>query len=314
MGKSNDLHNKLKKVYQREKSLFAFLKEDEINILENFNDFFGKKIKKDLIFLTKKNIQIFSHSIQIKSLLHYKKINIGTSNLIQILPFKNKSFITFSVNFLSVIIDLLFGGRGNAVYKSDEKNKMTSAELCIVQKIINFILSNLNHSIKEFFSSDITFIDARMMLDCNTPVFESNEMYLINCFDLNIDGIEVFFNVLIPFFAIKTLNKKSLFFNKKPKISNNVNGLFSLKDIYDVKLDIVTKITDISMPYDKFCALSVGDVLPLKKPDQVIGVLDNKPIFFGNYQRFNQQNVVFVEEFINHYNLELNKDKECSYE
>ncbi|QCI19662.1 MAG: FliM/FliN family flagellar motor switch protein [Buchnera aphidicola (Brevicoryne brassicae)] len=311
MGKSNNLHNKFKKIYQRENNLNNFLKEDEIEILENINQYFSKKIIVDFSNFVKKNVKIFSYSMKIESLSNYNRTNISFFNSIEVLPFKNQFFLTFSSNFLSVIIDLLFGGHGDLTENFDRHNAITSTELLINKKITNWIISSFSNVFKKFFSLDIKFINVKIFLDLKKPCFNSNEMFLINCFNFYIDDIEVYFSFLIPLSIIKKINEKKIISTNNDQnlcLKNNVINNIVFEDIYNVELEIIFKINNISIPHDKIYNLSVGDVFLINKPDKIIGFLENQPIFFGKYKRFNEQSIIFIEEFIN--NLESKKDKE----
>lgn len=314
MGKSNNLHSKSKKAYQRENHLNDFLKEDEIKILENINRYFSKKIIIDLSNFIKKNVKICSYSIKIESFANYNRKNIkniSVFNSIETLPFKNQFFLTFSSNFLSVIIDLLFGGHGDLTKNPRKKNIITSTESLINKKITNFIISAFSNILKKFFSLDIKFINIKFFLDFKQSYFNSNEMFLINCFSFYIDNIEVYFSFIVPLSIIKKINKKKLILTNSYQdicLKKNIFNKISFEDIYNVKLNMIFKINDISITYDKICNLSVGDIFLINKPEKIIGFLENKPIFFGKYKRFNEQYIVFIEEFIN--NVEFKKDKE----
>ncbi|WP_257645519.1 FliM/FliN family flagellar motor C-terminal domain-containing protein [Buchnera aphidicola] len=69
----------------------------------------------------------------------------------------------------------------------------------------------------------------------------------------------------------------------------------------------------MSVSYDKIYNLSVGDVLSIKKPNKITGFIQDQAIFLGNYKRFNEQSIIFIEEFIDS-SSESNQDKEYSNE
>ncbi|QCI21971.1 flagellar motor switch protein FliN [Buchnera aphidicola] len=304
MGKSNNLHNKFNKFYQRDQNLNSFLKKDEIEILENINTYFAKKVIINFSTFIKKNVRISSHSMKIESLLKFNRKNIkdiSLFNSIKVLPFKHQFFLTYCSNFFSIIIDLLFGSDSHAIETYNKKNNITSTELLISKQITNIINNSLSNTFKKFFALDIKFINEKILLNFKQSCFNSNEMFLINFFNLSIDNIELYFYFLMPLSIIKIINETKLFkinndknISPKQDIINNI----VFEDIHNIELDIFFKINDISISYNKFLTLSVGDVFLIENPDRIIGFLENKPIFFAKYKRFNEQSIVFIEQFI----------------
>jgi flagellar motor switch protein FliM len=319
MGKSNNLYNKLQNVYQKEKNLYNFLKEDEIEILEKINNSFIHQFIIDCSNFIKNDIKLVSYSTKIECYNSNEKSikNVNHCNLIEIFPYKKKSFIIFSCDFLSVIIDLLFGGKGNFKNKTNRKIDINSTECFINEKIIKFIINILSNIYKEYFSSEINFIDIEIVFDIQKLNLSSNKIFLITCFNLNINNTAVFFTIFIPLSILKHLNKKtfcSVYNNDEKKYIEQKNeSKIDFNTIHNIELNITARIIDISIPHDKLHTLSVGDILSIKNPNEIIGYIENKPIFFGSYKRFNEQKIIFIEKFIDS-NLESNKDKEYSRE
>ncbi|QCI20822.1 flagellar motor switch protein FliM [Buchnera aphidicola (Hyperomyzus lactucae)] len=317
MGKSNNVYNKRQQVYQKEKNLFNFLQEDEIKILEKINNCFIHQFVIDCSNFIKSNIKLVSCGMKVESYNSNKKSikNFNYCNLIEILPYKKQSFIIFSCNFLSVIIDLLFGGKGNFQNKTHIKIDVNSTEFFIHKKIINLIINILSSIYNKYFSSEISLIDTKIVINSKEPNFDSNEIFLITSFNLHINNVEVFFSTLIPLSILKKINKNAFVSinNEQKYIKKKDESKISLNNIHDIILNIEARINNVSIPYDKFYTLSVGDILPIENPNKVIGYIENKPIFIGKYKRFHEQKIVFIEKFINS-NLDSNKDEEYFHE
>ncbi|QIQ41693.1 MAG: flagellar motor switch protein FliM [Buchnera aphidicola (Microlophium carnosum)] len=320
MGKSNNLYNKFKKVYERENNLKHSLKEYEIKILEDINDGLVEHFITFFSNLTKKNIKLISYNTRIGSCYANENIvkNLRCLNLIEILPYNNQSFIIFSDNFLSIVIDILFGGKDNSINNNKKITHITSAEIFINKKIIKFITSSLTRIYKKYFLKEITFINTKTFFDIKQFDFDLNRVFLIHYFNFTINNIEVFFNILIPISILKHIDKKIVlsmsgnYKNTHIEEKNTKNSI-SFNDIYNVELNIKSKIVGISISYDKIYNLSVGDILPIKKPNKITAFIKDQAIFFGDYKTFNEQSIVFIEEFINN-NLESDQDKERSHE
>ncbi|QCI22542.1 FliM/FliN family flagellar motor switch protein [Buchnera aphidicola] len=319
MGKSNNLHNELKKNHERENYLHNHLKEHEIKILEDINNCFIKKFIKFFSSFTQNSIKLVFCNTKIGSCNSNKKIikNLRCLNLVEILPYKYQSFIIFSDEFLSIIIDILFGGGGGFKDKTKRITDITSTETLINKKIIDFITTSFSKIYRQNFLTEINFINKKTFFDFKQSNFNINTVFLINFFNFNINSTEVFFNILIPISIFKHINEKIFLsknnYHKNICIEKNIENKISLNDIHNVELNITSKIIGISVSYNKLYNLSVGDVLLIEKPDKITGFIEDQAIFWGSYKRFNEQSIVFIEEFINN-NLESNQDKEQSHE
>ncbi|CAL4326142.1 flagellar motor switch protein FliN [Buchnera aphidicola] len=310
MGKSNNLHNDLKKFFYREKKINNLFEKDEIKILEDINDCFIKQIITDFSIFLKKDINVIFHNTKIELDNNSNIKNFRCINLIEIFPYKNQSFITFSSSFFSVIIDLLFGGNGDIQDKKNQAIDMTSTELWINKKITTLIIECLSKIYKNFFSLEIKFIKIKVLIDLKKVDFNSSELFVISSFYFKVNNKKIFFSILVPISIIKNLSRKKLISihnNQELDIGINVLNSFSFKNLYNVELEIISKIIDLSISYKELRNLSVGDVLSIQKPDKIIGCIENKSIFFGKYKRFNAQSIIFIEEFIN---IESTQDKE----
>lgn len=315
MGKSNNLYNKCEQVNGKENNLQTSLKEYEITVLENINHCFIDQFVKFFSSFMKSSIKFVSCNMKLSSFCSDKKIteNLRCLNLIQMSPYNNQSFVIFPYDFLSVIIDILFGGRGIVTDKTKNIKNITSTESLINQKIIKFITNSLTDIYKKYFSSETNLINTKTFYDVKKSNIDLNTVFLINSFNFNINNIDVYFDILMPISIFKYINKKIVISvennNKNTNIEKQIKNSISFNDIYDVKLNIITKIIGISISHNEIVNLSVGDVLSINKPNEIVGFIEDQAIFFGNYKSFNEQSIVFIEEFIDS-NMESNQNKE----
>ncbi|QCI23647.1 flagellar motor switch protein FliM [Buchnera aphidicola (Macrosiphoniella sanborni)] len=311
MGKSNNLNYKISECYVSEKNLKNFLQEDEVEILNKINHCFINDFISFLSNLIQKNIELVSCNFKIGTYDFNGRMinNLQCFNLLEISPYGEKSFIFFYNNFLSVIVDLLFGGIGDLKNKNKKTTHITNTDLIFNKKIIKFIASFFSNIYQKYFSTEVNFINKKIFFTNDIVNFNRNTIFLIKNFNLKIKNIDIFFDILIPKLIIQKINinnhvQKNDYNNSIEINKNNI----SFQDIYDVELDIITKIESFSISKDQLYNLSKGDILPIKKPDKIIGYIENQPVFFADYKRFNKQYIIFIEEFINN-NLELNQEK-----
>lgn len=308
MGKSNSLYV-ANKANNKNEEIQHILNADQIKTLEKINEQFIKKIITSFSNLIKNNVQFNFVSIKINTYTdNDKDIKYLFSNIIEMINLDKQSYIFFSDNLLSVCIDLLFGGNGTYIEKMTKKRKITYTEKIISQQIIKLIFSAYFKSCKNFFSVDIKNFGIKIF-DIKTDIF-IKEDYITNYFNFSINGIEIFLSILLPLTIVqKEFQKINTLENNGKSLINNMDNAKNLPmfDLYDVKLDIIINL--IISSEVKYNHLSIGDVLIIDNPDQIIAYIKKIPIFFGYYKNVNQKSVVFLKEFI-YKNLDINKDKD----
>ncbi|AHG60287.1 flagellar motor switch protein FliN [Buchnera aphidicola] len=312
MGKSNNLHHEPKKIYQREKKINNFFGENEIQVLEDITNYFIKKIIIDFSNFLKNKIELVSYNINIEFYNENNIKNFSCLNLLETSPENNKFFVIFSSRFLSVMIDLLFGGHSHYIDKIRNIEDITSSEFSLNKKIITFITERFSYTYEKFFSRKIKFINTQVFTDLKAFNYNLNELLVITSFNFKVNNTKMFFSILSSLSTIKQLNRKTAISTntKKDKnVESNILSTISFSDMYDIKLDIIARIINISISYNEFYNLSIGSILLMEKPDKIIAFIGNKSVFYGNYKRFNEQSIIFIDEFINK-NLESNQDKE----
>ncbi|WP_295164829.1 FliM/FliN family flagellar motor switch protein [uncultured Buchnera sp.] len=300
MGKSTNLDNTHKIIYKKEKNLDDFLTQSEITKLEKINQKFIKKIIMIFSTFIKSDIKLNFHTVKINSYTNDdKNFHYLYSNLIKIKPLERKSFIFFSPNLLSTFIDFLFGGKGNTINKIDIKKEITYSEDFVNKKIVEFIIDTYCKSCKDFFYIDIKFLNFNI-IDLKKNFFSTNNPFITNYFDFNLNGIKIFLSILIPLSTIKQKNKKiltSLDTNISLKSTIFKENIF-IEHVYEIELDVIAELIISSIPKYKFDNLREGDVLLIEDPEKVIVHIEKKPVFLGKHKIFDEKSIIFLEKFL----------------
>ncbi|QCI24186.1 hypothetical protein D9V75_00365 [Buchnera aphidicola (Muscaphis stroyani)] len=299
MGKSNNFHNKLKKVYSREENLKNFITQEEINELEEINYNFIHEIIKNLSDFSKGFVKLTSYSINIESNFFIEKPQFKIySNLIETFHFQKKSFIFLSSNFLPTLIDVLFGGNG-CFQEDEKKTKITYTEYLINTKLIKIILESFTNACKKFFLIKMKFINTKILFHLKDFNHNSTKT-IISRFNLYINNVKVYFIFLIPLSIVKKL-KNSTFISSKKVLNLEGNDLktISIDDLDDVKLEIIVKLNGISVSESQLSNLSVGNIFSIQNPNKIIALIEKKQILLGYYKSYNDKSAFLVKEFIN---------------
>lgn len=280
-------------------TLDNFLKKDIVEKIKVINNNFIKKIEINISNIIQKDIQINNFFIDINSLDKHENTQYLYSNNIEFLPSKIKSFLYLSDNFLSVFTDFLFGG--NSSYENNRnlciRKNLTYIENYINEKIVQLIIDTYCSICKKFFSINIKILNVKIV-DRYEKKISLNETFITHYFNLKIKNIDIFFVILVPLSIFKGYSKNQI--TKKNRNLLSKEKIFKknifLKNIYDVKLNMIVRLLDFYITKHQFKNLSIGDVLEITCPDKVIGYIEKKPIFQCSYKKFNQKSVIFLEK------------------
>lgn len=298
MGKSINLNIEYKK--STKENLHNFLNKSQIEILEKINKEFSKKILIKFSSFLKSDIKLNFCTINKNTHINSdKNFEFLYCNSIKILPSEEESFIFFSSNLLSIFINFLFGGNNNFIQEVNIDRKMTYTENCINKKIIKLIVDTYYSTCRDFFSFDVEFIKCQIINLKQYNVY-SNDSFITNFFSFSFNEIQMFLSILLPIKIINHNNEKKInsieknIYSKKKFLTNNV----SIKSVYDIELDVIVELF-FSPTIEVNCnKLSKGDILVLKDPKKIIGMIEKKPIFLGQHKICNNRSLVFLEELI----------------
>ncbi|QFQ31929.1 hypothetical protein [Buchnera aphidicola] len=297
MGKSNSL-NIINKITNKEKEINNIFSIKEIKVLEEINKKFIEKITTYFSNFIKNNVKFNIFSIKINTYINNEQdIKYLLSTKTEILNLNKKLFIFFSDNLLSVFIDLLFGGNGVCREKINQNRNLTYIEEITNKKILKIIFSTYCKFFEKIFSIDINTCYTEIVNIKKDIVLKEN--YITNYFDLSLNGIKVFFSILLPVSVIKKYFQE---LNPSKRNSKDLTQRidfeknFPIFHLHDIELKVIIKL--ITSSQKKYNSLSVGDILIVENPEKVIAYIEKIPIFLGCYKNFNKKSVIFFKKFI----------------
>ncbi|WP_343192225.1 FliM/FliN family flagellar motor switch protein [Buchnera aphidicola (Formosaphis micheliae)] len=272
-------------LYRLDINKYYHLIKLDLNLLNKINSSFLKFFCSDIsMFLNLENIKITLSNTIIQTYSKYisqfkRPISV---NLIELNSNKDIFLIIFSDNFLSMIIDNLFGGSELKKITNNYRHVgVTPYERRIIKKIVKILLLGYQKAYQETFPVNMKYIQSHVESDFHKLSF-ANHMFIITSFDITIGYFKSTFNILLPIFTINELKKlpyyidinKSKIYKDKEKndLFNNVNYIY---------LTLIAKLTKICLPLNKVLNLKIGDVLPINKPNHGIVYVDTVPIFLG---------------------------------
>lgn len=214
---------------------------------------------------------------------------------------KNYSLITVDTDFVLTIVDLLLGGRREALASAHEDHKFTPIELALTQRVIE----NLCGELSEAFATVVSkpFLLEKIETHARfAAITQSNAVCMVAKFRVDMQGVSTKICVLIPYASLEPIQGKLL---NEYSLENDSNKSFWQKALLNevtasyFTLNIV--LADVKTTIGAVAALKVGDVLPLHKTleERVLVKVDNVSLAQATIGRSQENIVVRFETEIN---------------
>lgn len=255
---------------------------NDVNAIFNtVNENFSKEFKNYLCKFLNHDVKVKLYETNIISYLNFKEsfcsqyifYNFDTNLPISIVSF------AFKLDFISIIIDILFGGIGKAEKINQSNNALS--EKYITNYILNLIKDSYNNTWLNSYNIKLKFVnsynhDSFFFLKENTKIICSSFIVDIN------KEINTKFLIIFP---LKLKNFDS-FLENRIEEKNYKNKIWKeniLKRISNLRLEIIARFDDIKINLLKLLSLKKGDVINIPYSNNLTAYINDLPIFFCSY-------------------------------
>lgn len=278
-----------------------YILNSEICIFDIISSIFISVFEKKLcnyFELNKVNFCLKKNRIVFYSDFYLKNYNFLQFNFSRIFSCFDCAFISFSPEFLIVIIDLLFGGNGYYPFNTIEKRKFTSNEFRIIKKIYELAMQSYCIACNKQFKLDYRAISLKNdFIKKKEQVHSNNTKLMVSVFEIEINKLKLNFNIGILLSKIDEI-KNTIIKNKNLNVLKNQkqNENSFVNDFSDIKIDVKVKFKDIFLSISEIDKLKVGDIIPLEDPETVIGYSFGKYLFSGKYGLLKGKHAVSIKK------------------
>ncbi|HXK00282.1 MAG TPA: FliM/FliN family flagellar motor switch protein [Buchnera sp. (in: enterobacteria)] len=281
------------------KNNYSITKND-INLFKKINSHFIHLFSIDIsdyLNINKINIKLSELKIEIdcKNIKNFKKPIV--LNLIEINQCKNSSFIIFSSDFISMIIENLFGGNQLTISSYDYNKKITDIECNILQNITEIVIKAYKKSFESFFPMEIKYITHKIISDEDSISYFKIDTCFVTTFQMMIGSIKGIFSIFIPLIEVKK-NLLNIKITEKLENYKNQEKKNILKNIHDLNVTITVKLTESIVYLSKVLQLKLGDIIPIKEPENGIVYINGCPILLGKYKIVDGRHALCVNTLI----------------
>lgn len=274
--------------------------QNDINLLKRINNFFINQFSVDVanyLNINKINVKLYACNIEIDkpNTEHVKKTMV--LNTIDIKECEDSAYMIFYFDFLSMIVENLFGGNTSRENVNYNDEHITDIECKIIKNITKIAIKAYEESIKKFFPIQMRLFKYKVIANGENTFHFKKNTYFVTTFHMLIGNFKGFFNVLIPLIKIK---KCFLYTDivKEKKDYKNIEKNNMLNNIHNLKLTLTVQLTDSIISLANILNLQLGDIIPIQKPEFGIVYVNSFPILSGKYKIVNGRHALCVKDLI----------------
>ena len=178
-------------------------------------------------------------------------------------PLKGNAVLEIAPEITFIIIDRLFGGKGDTGGKVNRD--LTDIEQSVMEGIIVRILANM----REAWTQAIDLRPRLQQIETNpqfAQIVPPSEMVILVTLEIKIGEESGMMNICIPYITIEPIVSKlsSSFWFSSVRRSSSTQYLETLKEkLADVEIELVATVGTINIPIRDVLGLHIGDVIRL---------------------------------------------------
>ncbi|MHD0644683.1 flagellar motor switch protein FliM [Pseudomonas aeruginosa] len=269
--------------------------KDRLHGLDMINAKFARAFRVELSRLTGRHVDV---TVKSKELIPYKtfsgKIPIPANlNQLQIKPITNKpgakqvrgmALAIFSPDFLFRLVDILFGGKGRSVPKSDGRD-FTPAEQRFIVQLVSKLTPCYETAWKGIEDIEIKHTGSEMQARFANLTSSPQEIVVNTEFRIEMGDITSDFHIAFPYAMVKEISKKLS--GPTSDVNSAQEKAWNAQMANEVKNASVTIKANFVEIHTTFGA--VLDMVPnqtifeIEQPDEIIATVDGIPLFDCTY-------------------------------
>ncbi|WP_016672647.1 flagellar motor switch protein FliM, partial [Yersinia pestis] len=274
---------------------------ERLHALEIINERFARQFRMGLFNLLRRSPDITVGPIKIQPYHDFaRNLPVPTNlNLVHLKPLRGTALFVFAPSLVFIAVDNLFGGDGRFPTKV-EGREFTHTEQRVITRMLRLALDAYRDAWAAIYKIDVEYVRSEIQVKFTNITTSPNDIVVSTPFQVEIGTLSGEFNICIPFAMIEPL--RELLTNPPLENSRQEDNYWRetlVKQVQHSELELVANFVDIPLRLSQILKLQPGDVLPIEKPDRLIGHVDGVPVLTSQYGTLNGQYALRVEHLIN---------------
>lgn len=269
-------------------------------VLEKINERFIRQMQGAFEKMLNRPVEVSAgelKTVRVSDYIH--ELDIPASlNFVQVDPLPGEALFVFNPYLVYSIVDIYFGG------KSLQQGRVEGRDFTPTEaRVTRIVLDSVFQGLKDAWEQ-VLVIDCKYIKSESNPQFScmaaSREMMVVSSFHVSLGEIGGEFHICFPFSMIDPIRGLLDGGRQKSKLDIEKIWLSNLQcKIQEASVEIHGTIADTEITLRDVFNLKAGDVIPVTLPEQVTLIVDDVPMFQGQFGVHEGHNAVKVTNRLN---------------
>ncbi|MCK5893264.1 MAG: FliM/FliN family flagellar motor switch protein [Endozoicomonadaceae bacterium] len=215
--------------------------------------------KAEVTFHSVKSMKFGTYSLETKEAASLHAFKVTT--------LKFNGFVKIDHSMISALIDLFFGGSGDASATQEEAREMSPTEKRMLHRFLEAVLENLQEVWETILPFKIRELDTS-----TTPVshffYNDSELIIVSRFTVVISDIEGHIEIVLPYYALEPIREK---INSHNNTTQDPQWKTTLqRNIMMASVNMSATLCQVPLSLKEVLELQTGDVIKAEIPKQII--------------------------------------------
>ncbi len=279
---------------------FDFATQDKIvrgrmPTLEMVNERFARMWRVGLFNLLRRSADLSVRGVEMVKFQDYiHSLYVPTNlNLIKVKPLRGTGLVVFEPTLVFTVLDNFFGGAGKYPAKI-EGREFTPTEMRVIQLMLKQAFHDLQEAWSPVMAMEFEYINSEV-----NPHFASivspREYVVVSKFHVELEGGGGEMHVTLPYSMLEPLRELLDAGIASDRVERDESfGLHMREQLNIAEVELSGVLATRTISLRQLTALKVGDILPIDVPKQIPVLVEQVPVFDGEFGQSKGCNAVKI--------------------
>ena len=265
--------------------------------LEMINERFARLIRIGIFNLLRRSPEISVRGIEMLKFAEYTHgLFVPTNiNLIKVKPLRGTALVIFEPKLVFAVVDNFFGGDGRYPTRI-EGREFTATEMRVIHLMLKQTFTDLKEAWGPVMNADFEYINSEInphFANILTP----REYIVVSRFSVELEGVVADIHISYPYGMLEPLREQLDAGLQSDRAERDERWVTEMRaQINDTEVEISSILTRKTLALRDLLNLKPGDILPIEMPKQLDLLVENVPVFRGEYGAHGGKRAVKITE------------------
>jgi len=267
--------------------------------LDIINERFARLLRDGLSNFVRRSAEISVRPVRILKYSDFVRTlaTPANLNLVKVKPLRGTGLFSFDPNLVSLVVDNLFGGNGQARTRT-EGSDFTPTEQRIIQRMLGVAFENLEKSWAAVYALKFEFVRSEMSAQF-ASIAMPNEVVVVTTFNIEFGAAGGELHVCMPYSMLEPIRDllDSSMQGDHMEADKRWGRLLS-QQVQSAEVELVVNLGHVELTFDQLLGMQVGDVIEMEIPQPIVAEVDDVPVMECKCGVFNGQYALRVEQLL----------------